>query len=166
MPTTPLHIRQVAEEELPIIQKLAWEIWPFTYASILSPTQLQYMLDLFYSDDALQKDYHKKGYIFFIINYNHKDVGYAGMEIKYPTSHLHKIYLLPDFQGRGLGKKLIRFVQMTAKQAGSQQLTLNVNRYNPAIQFYESCGFRIKSEVDIAIGNGYFMNDYIMYKKI
>jgi predicted lactoylglutathione lyase len=49
-----------------------------------------------------------------------------------------------------------------AKEAGQLQFNLNVNRFNKAIQFYRKIGFEITDTVDIAIGNGYFMEDYIM----
>lgn len=45
-------------------------------------------------------------------------------------------------------------------------LELNVNRQNKARIFYEKFGFVIVEEKDIPIGNGYFMNDYVMQKVI
>ena len=39
---------------------------------------------------------------------------------------------------------------------------LNVNRDNPAISFYKKLGFGIKREEDIDIGEGFFMNDYVL----
>ena len=45
-------------------------------------------------------------------------------------------------------------------------MELNVNRYNQAILFYQVQGFKIKEAVDISIGNGFFMNDYIMSKTL
>jgi ribosomal protein S18 acetylase RimI-like enzyme len=37
-----------------------------------------------------------------------------------------------------------------------------VNRENKAIGFYNKLGFTIIAEEDIPIGNGFFMNDYVM----
>ncbi len=158
-----IQIRKATITELPTIKQLALDIWPATYSSILSQDQLDYMLTLFYSDAALQKDFDKPGYSFFILDYDKQDAGFAGLEIKNDeTAHLHKIYLSPYYQGKGLGKKLIYFIIDFAKNAGARSLTLNVNRYNKAIQFYEAVGFAISKEVDVEIGNGYFMNDYVM----
>ena len=44
------------------------------------------------------------------------------------------------------------------------QLDLFVNRTNPAVHFYKKRVF-IVEEVDLDIGNGYFMNDYRMKLK-
>jgi len=49
-----------------------------------------------------------------------------------------------------------------AKEKGGNRLLLQVNRDNNANGFYEKHGFTILKEIDLAIGNGYFMNDYVM----
>ena len=41
-------------------------------------------------------------------------------------------------------------------------MELNVNRNNKALQFYEYMGMRKLRKGDFPIGNGYYMNDYIM----
>ena len=48
----------------------------------------------------------------------------------------------------------------------SKTLSLNVNRFNSALTFYEKIGFKIIDEVNVDIGNGYFMEDYIMEKQL
>ena len=48
----------------------------------------------------------------------------------------------------------------------ARSLLLNVNRHNKAISFYKKYGFDIIAEEDIDIGNGYYMNDYVMEKKL
>ncbi len=160
-------IRKALKEELPVIRQLALDIWPATYSSILSQNQLDYMLELFYSNSALEEDFNKPGYSFFLLELDGKYAGYAGLELKdQQTAHLHKIYLSPDCQGKGLGKKLIQFIIDFAKNAGAHILTLHVNRHNKALQFYQAIGFEIIKELDTAIGNGYFMNDYVMKKEL
>lgn len=52
---------------------------------------------------------------------------------------------------------------ISSKDAAS--LGLNVNRYNKAKGFYERLGFNVIGEENIPIGNGYFMNDYVMEKR-
>ena len=41
-------------------------------------------------------------------------------------------------------------------------MDLNVNRNNKALHFYEHLGINKLREGDFHIGNGYYMNDYIM----
>jgi len=95
--------------------------------------------------------------------------GFAGFELNYnhqPQTKLHKLYILPGTQGKGIGKRLLDTVEAIAIQAGQNKLLLNVNRYNSAFGFYEKNGFTIQAEIDIAIGNGYFMNDFVLEKKL
>ena len=78
---------------------------------------------------------------------------------------LHKLYCLPETQGKGYGKILINEVAAKTIKAGKHTLDLNVNRYNKAKSFYEKMGFEVAYEEDIAIGT-YWMNDYVMRKKL
>ena len=49
---------------------------------------------------------------------------------------------------------------------GPFTIELYVNRYNPAIGFYRHMGLREIGTRDHHIGNGYFMNDYIMSMEV
>ena len=95
-------------------------------------------------------------------------VGFASFsKIKEPGVYkLHKIYVRTDIQGKGLGKALIDAVIEEIQPANATALHLNVNRHNKAKTFYERFGFAILKEEDVDIGNGYFMNDYVMEKKL
>ena len=79
---------------------------------------------------------------------------------------LHKIYVLPNQQGKGLGKTIVDFIVNDIKPQGAKKLLLNVNRNNKAKSFYERLGFTVIKEEDIDIGNNYFMNDYVMEKNL
>ena len=75
---------------------------------------------------------------------------------------IHKLYLLPVVQGRGIGRALIDTVRAIAESHGHDTLTLNVNKYNEAVHFYEAYGFRISGTEVIDIGGGYVMDDFVM----
>jgi ribosomal protein S18 acetylase RimI-like enzyme len=51
-----------------------------------------------------------------------------------------------------------------AKDNDLAQIRLTVNRGNTSVKVYQSFGFEIEEEVDFDIGNGYFMNDFVMVK--
>ena len=78
--------------------------------------------------------------------------------------HLQKIYVLPYYQGAHCGSFLFREAIKYIKEVhpGPCLMELNVNRNNKALQFYEHMGMRKLREGDFPIGNGYYMNDYIM----
>ncbi len=73
------------------------------------------------------------------------------------------MYLDPNLQGGGFGRKLLEEIENQIKNLGGKILDLNVNRYNKARFFYEKVGFEAILEEDIPIGN-YWMNDFVMRK--
>ena len=78
---------------------------------------------------------------------------------------LHKLYCLPEMQGKGYGKILINEVISKTIEAGKHTLDLNVNRFNKAKSFYQKMGFRVVYEEDISIDK-YWMTDYVMRKEL
>lgn len=127
------------------------------------------MLDQMYSTETLSNQMEHGGQVFLLVHEDEKPVGFAAFECNYKGStacKLHKIYLLPTMQGRGVGKLLLQEVADRARESGQRTLLLNVNRFNAAINFYKGQGFHVIAEEDIDIGNGYFMNDYLMEKNL
>ncbi len=160
-------IRKASLNDIPTIQQITYVTWPVAYKNILSKEQLQYMLQLIYSTNALTQQFNK-GDLFYIAELHNKPVGFAsfGFYEKPDVYKLHKLYVLPETQGTGTGKALLQMVLNEIKLFNAASLTLNVNRRNKAIEFYKKSGFSIIKEEDIDIGNGYFMNDYVMEKKL
>lgn len=160
-------ITQATTHDIPAIQQIARITWTDTYGNILSAAQLEYMLDDIYSSQSL-KEQMRTNHLFFVLKENAETIGFIDVEkISEEKTKLHKLYLLPSEHGKGYGKQLMNFALAKAKEQHSSVLQLNVNRCNArAIGFYKSCAFNIVEEVDIPIGNGYFMNDYVMEKMI
>ena len=152
-------------EQLPIVIDLTKKIWPVAYGEILSKAQLDYMIDKFYNETALREQIEVKGHIFYLAqDEDDKFVGFLSYEINCEPNKtkIHKIYVLPETQGTGLGKQFFELVKEKAIENHQKGIFLNVNKYNNAIHFYTKLGFtKIKDEV-IDIGNGYVMDDYVM----
>lgn len=163
-------IRSAGVEDVAIIHQLAHAIWPEAYKEILSPEQLAYMLEMMYSLEALSYQVEKQKHLFYLLFDNNTPGGFASISPKYKVSEsiyrLNKLYVLPALQGKGFGKELLNYVYSEAKKQGAIILELNVNRNNKALKFYEREGFIITKEEDISIGQGYFMNDYVMQKEL
>ncbi|KRB55721.1 GNAT family N-acetyltransferase [Flavobacterium sp. Root186] len=162
-------ISEAGLNDIKIIQEITNITWPITYGEILSQTQLDYMLGLFYSDEALSKQIENKEQLFYLISDSESTIGFIGIEHNYKNeaiTKIHKIYLLPETQGKGYGKIVFESIEKLALENNSKALLLNVNRFNTALNFYKKLGFEIKETVDIEIGNGYLMEDYVMEKSL
>jgi ribosomal protein S18 acetylase RimI-like enzyme len=155
---------QATSKDIPIIQEIAHKTWPITYGAILSKAQLDYMMDLMYSEVSLLEQLKTKP-LFFLAYENGVCLGFTSCEPNYlnkKVTRLHKIYILPEAQGKGVGKLLVEKVIALAKENQSEIISLNVNKFNKAVSFYKKIGFEIASEEDLDIGNGYLMEDYKM----
>ena len=164
-----IHINIATEKDFLTIQAIAHQTWYPTFGDILSKEQIKYMLEMMYSIDAITEQVSKKSHVFLIAKQGEDSLGYASYEHGYKGTNktkLHKIYILPTAQGKGVGKVLINEIIKIAKKQGSGVLSLNVNRNNKAIDFYERIGFEKVGTEDIDIGNGFLMEDFIMEMKI
>lgn len=163
-----LQVKAATTTDITTIQELADKIWRPTYAAILTPEQITYMMDMMYSTPSLQEQLTEKGHHYLILSDDQLPIGYAAYSTTSATQifKLHKIYLDPAQQGKGIGKFLLNAVADHVKAAGGTILELDVNRYNKALQFYEKQGFSITGEKDTDIGQGYMMNDYILRKTL
>lgn len=164
-----MEIRKATTEDIPAIIKIARITWPVAYKNILSEEQLKYMLDKFYDPEELKSQIETGQYFILALDENNVIAGFASFgksEDTPGTFHLHKLYVLPEFQKLHAGRMLLDYAIEETSRLGVQEINLNVNRFNTARYFYEKLGFKIVRKVDNPIGNGYFMNDFIMTKKL
>ena len=201
-----INIAKATGEDIMCIHDMAQVVFRHTYREILSPEQMEYMMDWMYSPANLQKQL-DEGHVYYIAYRDGKPCGYVSVQPEGIADdgrllfHLQKIYVLPSEQGHGLGRALfdravahvreaalareVSYVQEVAHMqevahacevAGGcteecvegcvegcgVRIELNVNRNNPSIGFYHHLGLRILRQGDFHIGNGFYMNDYIM----
>ena len=159
-----LSIRQATEDDCALIRRMADEVFPATYRDILTPAQLDYMMEWMYSAGSLREQF-RTGHVWFIASSDGEPCGYVSVERQgEDLFHLQKIYVLPRFQGIGAGAFLFRRAveYIRGVHPAPCRMELNVNRHNPARHFYERMGMRKLREGDFPIGDGYYMNDFIM----
>ena len=161
-----LTIRKATIDDIPSIRELCFQVWPQTYASILSQDRIDYMLDYMYSAASLKKQM-ISGSQFIFVYENEEPVGFAAYLFKgHGIYKLDKIYVLISQQGKGTGRFVIDFIINEIKQKGATALQLQVNRNNKAKSFYEKLGFEVIDYQVFDIGHGHFMDDYVMEKKL
>lgn len=160
-------LRKAKEQDIEIIRDIAAATWPSAYLEIIGQAQIDYMLNKMYNRGELIKQL-MEGHIFLIAEEGSNQYGFAGYSIighEERIYKLHKLYVLPSAHGKGVGKILINEVFNQVKDAGASALQLNVNKNNKAKNFYMKAGFIIKESIKLDIGEGYFMDDYVMEYK-
>ena len=164
-----LTIKAATEADFPTIRQIAYDTWPQTFGQILSEQQIAYMLDLMYSLPSLQAQVQQQGHVFLLASEAENPLGYISYELNYQqttATKIHKIYILPQAQGKGVGKALIDAATAVGLANQNEALLLNVNKYNKALQFYERIGFEVIGQEDVDIGEGFLMEDFTMKKPI
>lgn len=164
-----IRIRTASEADIPLINELGAKAFFPTYLPFISAEQVDYMFHMMYDVPALEWQMKQRGDVFLIASAGDEPCGFAAFQLcgyDNKTAKLHKLYVLPGVQTKGIGRALLQEAERRAQAAAQDALLLNVNRYNKAIQFYERMGYVIVAEDDIDIGNGYFMNDYEMKKSL
>ena len=162
-------ISEAKPTDFPVIREIAKTTWPVAYGAIISKAQLDYMLEEFYSDATLTYNFTHKNHRFLLVRENLICLGFASYEHHYlgeNKTRLHKIYMLPESQRKGAGKLLLAEIEKLALENNDSIISLNVNRYNTAYNFYEKLGFEKVGEEDIELDFGYLMEDYILEKKL
>jgi GNAT superfamily N-acetyltransferase len=169
VPEPEISIVRARREQLPEVQRLAAVMWRAHYPGIITPDQIDYMLERGYALDALAGflDASDRGLLLAMV-----DGDIAGFAAWYVTERpteakLDKLYVLQSRQRHGLGGRLIACVEDHARAAGADTLALNVNKRNvQAVRAYEKHGFAVRAAVVVDIGHGFVMDDYVMAKSI
>lgn len=165
-----LIIAKAGAGDMQTIHDMAQVVFRHTYRDILSPEQMEYMMEWMYSPENLARQL-EDGHCYYLAYSGGEPCGYLSVQSEGADSdgvevfHLQKIYLLPPFQGGGMGRRLfdqaITHVR-ESKRSPKARIELNVNRSNPAVGFYKHLGLNILRQGDFHIGEGFYMNDYIM----
>ena len=159
-----LELKKASKDDIGLIRSMAEIAFPDTYKAILTPEQMAYMMDMMYSQDSLNSQM-DSGHVYFIAYSGETPCGYISVERQGDKLfHLQKIYVMPDWQGKGVGGFMFAGAVKYVKSVQPEKCTieLNVNRSNKALEFYKHMGMKKVREGDFNIGGGFYMNDYIM----
>jgi len=161
-----IKIISVQEEELTVVHQLAEKIWPEVYDYMISQAQIRYMLDAMYSLKSLRTQL-KNGHEFLLLLHDDTPMGFCSFQqLDAERFRLQKLYVSKNGHGKGWGYLLLHTIEQKIKSRNGKVLELNVNRNNRSLAFYQRQGFQIVRSEDIDIGNGFFMNDFVMEKKL
>lgn len=145
------------------LARLAKEIWEEYYPSIITREQIAYMINVFQSPEAIENQI-QEGMRYYLLTQEGKDIGYIGfLEETDGSLFLSKIYLARNFRNKGNGWKAFKFITDEARKTRCKKIWLTVNKNNKtAIDKYFKMGFVITESVTKDIGNGFYMDDYVM----
>lgn len=155
-----------AEADLQKIADLATVIWHEHFPFILTEEQIDYMVDKFQSFHAL-KEQTANGYEYFRLFMDGVFIGYTGIHEENGRLFLSKLYIKKDFRGRHISTKVFAFLVNLCRERGLSHMWLTCNKHNDhTLKVYDHLGFKTVRSEKNDIGNGFFMDDYIMEYEI
>jgi len=155
--------REAQREDIPEIQRLARRIWEEAYGGLLSKEQIEYMLEMMYSESVIREEL-LQGTVWDLIIVEGTPRGYLSYGLWENNSvKLFKIYVGKELRGTGLAADSLSRVKEYASRKGRGSVFLTVNKNNKrAIRAYEKNGFAVTASVVTDIGGGFVMDDYVM----
>lgn len=154
-------IEEAAAKDIPEIRRLAVLVWNQHYPSVIGRRQVDYMLDLMYSEKSLAAQMQEKKHRFFLVRNGGEIIGFISCHLENKNElFINKFYINQQMAGKGIGSAVFRLILM---KYSPDTVRLTVNRQNvKAINFYFRNGFTIERVADFEIGNGFVMNDFVM----
>ena len=171
-----LSLGPLRPEEAEALVELAGRVWRAHYPGIITPRQIEYMLERRYKPD-LVRQLLARGDLWLAARVNPDSgeragggdlVGFAhGEPLAEGDYKLDQLYVDLDWQRQGIGGALIREIAARAARRGHTRLVLRVNRQNQgAIDAYLKHGFTVSSIHLEDIGGGFVMDDYVMTRAL
>lgn len=158
-----LAFKEVREQNIDVLADLASGIWHEYWVDILSPAQIDYMVEKFQSSSAIQNQVKNENYRYYFITVEGINAGYFGVSFKKDYLFLSKLYIKKDYRHSGIGTKAFEKIKEIAVQDNYKSIQLTVNKYNKnTIKAYDKWGFKTIDSVVSDIGSGFVMDDYIM----
>lgn len=162
-----IFIPVISAEQRKALVSLANKIWHECFTAILSPQQIDYMVEKFQSEKAIADQLNHQDYRYFLLSQNDSFVGYTGMKAENGKLFLSKLYLLQEERKKGYSNQVFDFLEQICKTENLSTIWLTVNRYNQrAISVYQKRGFAVVRKQVTDIGNGYVMDDFVMEKSL
>ncbi len=169
-----IEIVEATAADAEAIAALARAIWNDHYPGIISRQQIEYMLARRYGPEVIRGEIGSGAACWIRLSVDRAEAGpiLAGfasyMRGREPdVLKLDKLYVRTGLQRTGLGSALIAHVVEQAQRQGCRRVELQVNRNNAAaIAAYQRNGFTIREAARFDIGNGFFMDDYVMSRDV
>lgn len=160
-------IRPWLKTDLEDLRRITWLSWLSAYSSFIPETDLKAYFDIYYERGAFSALFIDPSAHGCIAEIDGCAVGYARTHFNRKENRLYltALYLLPDFQGRGIGKRLMKAVEEHAAERHIEEILVGVMVQNGrALCFYEKAGFQFTREEPFTMGKT-TVSHFVGYKR-
>ncbi|TMM30394.1 GNAT family N-acetyltransferase [Polaribacter aestuariivivens] len=171
-----LQLKKIVSENSEVLFELMQAIYPPAYQHFWTDNGNWY-INTQYSKENILQELSEKNTDYYFVVFNDEIVGnfriiwgekLANLSEEKQVK-LHRIYLHPKTQGKGLGKKLLFWLEEKVKEKGFKIIWLDgMNKQPQAFQFYEKLGYIYHSHTFLPFEN--MLEEYKkmsqLYKKL
>jgi ribosomal protein S18 acetylase RimI-like enzyme len=163
-----VQIRPWQKSDFESIRSITWQSWISAYSSFIPENDLRSHLDSYYAKASLLSMFDDPLMQGFVAEAGGTIAGYARIFINQEENRLYvsSLYLLPEFQGKEIGRKLLEAAEGYAAGKGLDDIWIGVMVKNKqALFFYRKVGFLFIREEPFTMGET-TVSHLIGYKKL
>ena len=171
-----ISLSEIRLEDREILYELMSKIYPAAYAHLWKDKGKDYLKNL-YSKENLKLELKDQNAKYYFIKNQELHIGILRIIFNKPINtgaygvgtKLNRIYIDPSVQGKGIGKKIIHWMETELQEIKTSYLWLEVmDTQENAIQFYKKLGFRIVESIKFKsdLMKEEFKGMYLMKKDI
>ena len=168
---THLSFEEITEDDLKDLRSISIKTFKQTFAAQNSSENVSLYLRNKMSIKQLKQEVCDTNSKFYFIKKKNKIIGYTKLNFKGSQREkmyidngfeIERIYLITEYQGVGVGKKILTKIFKIGKERGYEKLWLGVWEKNfKAINFYKKNGFKKFGKYNFLLGND-IQTDYLM----
>lgn len=147
--------RESTVDDTADIQKVLLNTWIASYADFIPMGDIQWYFNNYYSDINFARLHADPVTWNFIADVKGHIVGYARGKVNTEQNrfYLESLYVLPEFQGKGIGSELLKIVERKALELNHTAIWLGVMVQNiPSLEWYKKLGFQFVEESPFQMG--------------
>lgn len=149
-----IHITPITKTEYDTYIEVGTKAYNQHYLHLWPNSDSTPYIESSFTKDILLKEESDANTILFLIYKDKQAAGTLKITINCPLAPfsndeallIDKIYLLNEYSGKGIGKKILQFVILRAKGLNKKIVWLDAMQKSPALNFYLKNGFEIHSD--------------------
>src|SRR4030042_6263738 len=148
-------IRPWRKGDLASIRRITGQALISAYASFIPESDLKSYFDIHYMEGAFLSMFDDPFTRVFIAETDGQIAGYVRLSFNRDENRLYvpSLYFLPDFQGQGMGRRLLDAAEEYAAEKSLDELWIGVMVKNrQALVFYRKVGFQFVREEPFTMG--------------
>jgi ribosomal protein S18 acetylase RimI-like enzyme len=140
-----MKIRHAEAEDIKQIQEVAMVSWQDAYSGIIHEETITEIVESWFDRDDLKQQV--KDPIFYVAEEDGEIAGFVHASVKKEKAHLHRLYLRPEDQRKGVGTRLYEIAEQDARDSDAEVIRLEVMSENEkGLGFYLGKGFEEEKE--------------------